>query len=87
MPEQKIEFALVQRPGGGGAALPAALVDAIEATTRSGKALRIDTSKWTASRRNRVYRALFTHGKTTTFTVVRRRTDDGSAIFVWGVER
>lgn len=86
MPE-KIEFTLVQRPGGSGAGLPANVVEAIEATTRSGKALRIDTSQWSATRRTRFYRQLFTHGKTTPYVLHRRRTDDGSAIYAWGVPK
>lgn len=80
-----ITFSVVQRPTAGVKGFPNKLAAAIEATVRSGMAVRVDTTKMSGRKATMLYRAAFAFGKTTPYQLQRRRTS--TELYFWGEPR
>jgi hypothetical protein len=78
-----IHFAAVERPSAVvRSSLPAALVQAVEETARSGKAIRVDASTWEPRVANAFYRrVLALNREPAAGLTIHGRRDDGSLWF------
>lgn len=80
-----VAFSVVQRPSAGTKGFPSKLASAIEATLKSGMAVRVDTSKMSGRKATNLYRAAFAFGKTTPYQLQRRRTS--TEFYFWAEPR